>query len=124
MKLNAHKINVEVKKEVKKAVGQIKTAQSKFQDLLKDRTWVDDAKKYAESQGKEVRKLLKGDISKVKKFIKSETKNLENFQKKIPGEIKKIKSFVEGQRKEFDKLLKKVTKASIKATRSKPKSKS
>jgi len=97
--------------ELKKVVGRVKTAQAQLQTLLKDKSWLDEARKYAERQGKEVKKLLSGDVSKVKTFIERERKELERFQKQIPGEVQKLRKFVDGQRKELEKLLKTVRKA-------------
>jgi hypothetical protein len=103
---NMNKMNA----EIKKVVGRVKAAQAQLQTLLKDKTWIDEAKKYADRQGKEVKKLLAGDVSKVKTFIERERKELERFQKQIPGEVQKLRKFVDGQRKELEKLLKNVRK--------------
>src|SRR4051812_3536501 len=81
-------------KEIKKIVGKIKTVQQQFQGLVKDKTWLEDARKYAETQGKEIKKLVSGDMNKVKTFLDKEKKELEKFQKQIPGEIKKFKDYV------------------------------
>ncbi len=91
--------------ELKKVVSRVKTAQAQLENLLKNRTWVEEARKYAERQGKEVKKLISGDVSKVKTFLEKERKELERFQKQIPGEVKKFRKFVMGQRKEIEKLL-------------------
>lgn len=104
---NMNKMNA----ELKKVVSRVKTAQTQLQALLKDKTWMEEARKYAERQGKEVKKLLAGDVSKVKTFIEKERKELERFQKQIPGEVDKLRKFVDGQRKELEKLLKTVRKA-------------
>lgn len=105
-------IRTEVKKELKKIVKQLKTAQEQFHGLIKDRTWIEDARKYAESQGKEIKKLISGDLGKVRAFIDKERKELDRFQKQIPAEIQKFKAYVGDQRKELEKLLKSVRKAS------------
>jgi hypothetical protein len=97
--------------ELKKVVNRVKAAQAQLQTLLKDRTWVEDARKYAERQGKEVRKLFTADVNKVKTFLERERKELDKFQKQIPGEVKKFRKFVIGQRKELEKLLLKVRNA-------------
>ncbi len=99
-------------KEIKRIVGKIKTVQQQFQGLVKDKTWLEDARKYAENQGKEIKKLVKGDMNKVKGFLDRERKQLERFQKQIPGEIKKFKEFVNDQKKELEQLLATVKKAS------------
>src|SRR4051794_38422611 len=91
--------------ELKKILTRVKTAQSRLETLVKDKTWIEDARKYAERQGKEVKKLLTADVSKVKTFLEKERKELEKFQKQIPGEVKKFQKFVDQQRKEFQKLL-------------------
>ena len=84
-------VNLEVKKEVKKIVGQLKTAQKQFQNLMKDKTWLEDVRKYAEGQGKGIKKLLSSDLTKVKAFLDREKKELDKFQKQIPNELEKIK---------------------------------
>jgi hypothetical protein len=94
--------------ELKKILGRVKEAQGQLQSMLKDKTWVEEARKYAEKQGKEVKKLLDSDVAKVKTFIERERKELEKFQKQIPGEVKKFRKFVDGQRKELEKLLRRV----------------
>jgi hypothetical protein len=99
-------------KEIKRIVGKIKTVQQQFQGLVKDKTWLEDARKYAETQGKEIKKLVKGDMNKVKSFLDRERKQLERFQKQIPGEIKKFKEFVNDQKKELEQLLATVKKSS------------
>ena len=92
--------------EFKKVVTRVKAAQSQLQVMLKDAAWVEDARKYAERQGKEVKKLIKGDVSKMKTFLERERKELNKFQKQIPSEVKKLRKFVTIQKKEFEKLLK------------------
>lgn len=94
--------------ELKKVVEGVKAAQVQLQSLLKDKSWIEDARKYAARQGKEVKKLLRADVSKVRTFIERERKELERFQKQIPGEVKKLKKFVDLQKKELEKLLGKV----------------
>lgn len=92
--------------EVKKVVGQVKKAQAKFQEAVKSRAnWIEDARKYAESQGKEVRKLIAGDFHKVKNFLERERKELDRFQKRLPTEIRKLKTYVNAQKREFEKIL-------------------
>ncbi len=99
-----------VNSEIKKVVGRVKNAQEKLQTLLQGHDWVEEARKYAERQGKEVKKLISADAGKVKTFLERERKELERFQKQIPGEVKKLRSFVLSQRKEFEKLLANVRK--------------
>ena len=106
-------------KEIKKIVGKIKSVQQQFHGLVKDKNWLEDARKYAEQQGKEIKKLVSGDMNKVKSFLDREKKELERFQKQIPGEIKKIKAFVNDQKKELEKLLATVKKASGKGRKKK-----
>ena len=91
--------------ELKRVVSRVKSAQAQLQSVLKDQAWVEDARKYAERQGKEVKKLFTADIVKVKAFLGRERKELERFQKQIPNEVKKLRKFVNEQKKEFGKLL-------------------
>ena len=97
--------------EVKKVVERAKKAQSKLQTILKEQDWIEDARKYAEKQGKEVKKLLNTDAAKIKSFLEKERQELERFQKEIPGEVKKLRAFVKTQRKELEKLLKNLRRA-------------
>src|SRR5438270_13051313 len=97
---------------VKKVVSRVKAAQERLQILLKNQDWVEDARKFAEREGKEVRKLLAGDVSRVKTFLERERKELEKIQKQIPGEVKKVRDYVQKQGKELEKLLSNVKKAS------------
>ncbi|MBY0470807.1 hypothetical protein K2X30_06515 [bacterium] len=109
----------DVNAELKKVVDRVKTAQGRLQGVLKDRTWVEEARKYADKQKKEVQKLLSGDVHMVKTFIEKERQELEKFQKQIPGEIKKFKKFVDTQKKELEKLLTNVRKTGLKAAKTK-----
>src|SRR3954451_8544809 len=97
--------------ELKKVVGRVKEAQKKLQTLVKSQDWVEVARKYAERQSKEVKKLLTADSARLKTFLERERKELERFQKQIPGEVKKLRTYVLSQRKEFEKLLGNVRKA-------------
>jgi hypothetical protein len=81
--------------EIKKIVEQIKKTQADAQGMM------DDARKYAKSQGKELRSRFKGDAQKLRK-------NLQTLQKQIPGEVNKLRKYVELQRKELESLVKKV----------------
>ena len=98
--------------EIKKVVTKMKDAQVQFQEMIKSQNWVEEARRYAERQGKEVKKLFGPDVEKLKGFIERERKELERFQKQIPGEVKKIRKFLGEQRKDFEKLLTNVKKMS------------
>jgi hypothetical protein len=99
--------------EIKKVMTRVKAAQGQLQGLIKSQDWVEEARKYAERQSKEVKKLFAPDVVKMKAFLEREKKELERFQKQIPGEVKKIQKFVNGQKKEFEKLLANVRKMSV-----------
>jgi len=106
--------------EVKKLLSKVKKAQSQLEVMLKDKTWVDEAKKYADKQSKEVKKLIGADAEKVRAFLEKERKEFEKFQKQIPGEVQKIRKFVDGQRKEFEKLIRKMGKLRAAGKRKQP----
>jgi DNA anti-recombination protein RmuC len=91
--------------EIKKVVNRVKEAQVQLQKMVKSHDWIDDARHYAERQGKEVKKLFTSDVEKLKAFLERERKELESFQKHLPSEMKKIRKFVNVQKKEFGKLL-------------------
>lgn len=105
--------------DLKKIVTRVKEAQTQLETLLKDKTWVEEARKYAAQQSKEVKKLLSADVSKVRTFLERERKELERFQKQIPGEVKKLKKFVDDQKSELEKLLSRVRKVRVE-TEAKP----
>lgn len=105
--------------EIKKVVSRMKEAQSQFQSLMKKQNWMDDAKRYAERQGKEVKKLFGPDVDKLKHFLEHERKELEKFQKQIPSEVKKIRKFFNEQKKDFEKILTNVRKMSAASPKSK-----
>lgn len=105
-------MTMNVNTEIKKVVSRVKTAQAQLQTLVKSQDWVDEARKYADRQRREVRKLLNGDVTLVKNFLERERKELEKIQKRIPGEVDKFRKFVKVQRKELEKLLQTVRKAS------------
>jgi hypothetical protein len=96
--------------EIKKILGRVKEAQSQLQGMIKSQDWIEDARKYAERQGKEVKKLFAPDVEKMRIFLEKERKELERFQKQIPGEVKKFRKFVNVQKKEIEKLLTNVRK--------------
>lgn len=108
--------NIKNLDDVKQVLNKVKNAQGQFQALLKEKTWVEEARKYAEKQGKEVKKLLTADVAKVKVFLEKEKKELEKFQKQIPAEVDKLKKFVSAQRKEFEKLLVRIRNGKVTAT--------
>jgi hypothetical protein len=91
--------------DVQKILGRLKEARIQIETLLKDRSWVEEAKKAAEKQGQEVKKLLDTDVAKLKAFLEKEKKELEKLQASIPGEVEKLKKFVDDQKKELTKLL-------------------
>ncbi len=91
--------------DLKKIVSRVKSAQNQLESMLKDKSWIEDARKYANRQSKEVKKLLTADVAKVRTFLERERKELARFQKQLPGEVQKLKKFVDSQRKELEKLL-------------------
>jgi hypothetical protein len=91
--------------ELKKIVSRVKTAQTRLQTVLNKQDWMEEARKYAEKQGTEVKKLLSSDLGKVKTFIERERKELERFQKQIPGEVKKFRKLLMQQRNDLEKML-------------------
>ncbi len=109
--------------EINKVVSKVKEAQGQLQKMINSHDWVEEARKYAERQGKEVKKILTSDVSKVKSFLEKERKELERFQKQIPGEVKKLRKFVSIQKKEFEKLLANVVKISNSGSKAKAKAK-
>jgi hypothetical protein len=110
--------------EIKKVVSKVKDAQTQLQGIVKSHDWVEEARKYAERQGKEVKKLFAPDVEKMKTFLERERKELERFQKQIPGEVKKFKKFVDMQKKEFERLLTSVRKMNASEGKGTPKTKS
>jgi bisphosphoglycerate-dependent phosphoglycerate mutase len=106
-----------MKTKIKKVVGQVKTARAKLEKnfgVLKGQDWVEEARKYAEKQSKEMKKLLATDAKKVQAFVTKERKELEKLQKQLPAEVEKLRTFVLSQRKEFEKLITKVRKNAVK----------
>lgn len=91
--------------DVQKIIGRLKEARAQIEGLIKDRSWIEEAKKVAAKQGQEVKKILDTDVAKLKSFLEKEKKELEKLQAQIPGEVDKIKKFVDGQKKELTKLL-------------------
>ena len=111
-------------REVQKLLKQLKATQKKFQSSIQAKNWMEEARRYAEVQKKEVSKLLSSDAKKVKTFLEREKKELDRIQKKIPAEVKKWQSYVNSQKKEAEKLLKKVkrlAKTNLKTTTKKKK---
>jgi hypothetical protein len=133
MKQTELNVKNQMTQEMKKVLGRLKVVQSKFETAIKDQVWMDEARRYAEKQGKEVKKMITADAAKLKSFLERERKDLEKFQRQLPAEVKKVKGFVEAQRKEVEKLIATVTrqgapvkaktKAKKAASKAKPKAK-
>lgn len=100
--------------ELKRVVDKVKEAQTRLNGLLNNQEWLDEARKYAERQGKEVKKLISADVTKVKSFLENERKEMERFQRQIPGEVKKLRTFIKSQRKDLEKLIAQLKKAGAK----------
>ncbi len=109
--------------DLRKVFSRVKDAQAQLQNILKDNNWVEDARKYAERQGKEVKKLIKADVTKMKTFLERERKELEKIQKQLPNEVEKFRTFVNGQKKEFERLLENMRKKNFVAPKRATKSK-
>jgi roadblock/LC7 domain-containing protein len=69
--------------EVAKVVEGAKKAQAKLHTALKKQDWIEEARKYAEGQRKEVKKLISGDMAKVKTFLEKERKEFEKLLKNL-----------------------------------------
>jgi peptidoglycan hydrolase CwlO-like protein len=106
-----------VKSSTQRILDRLKGARTQMEALIKDRGWIEDAKKAAEKQGREMKKMLDSDVAKLRRFIESERKELEKVQKQIPGEVKKLKAFVESQKKELSKLLNSASKGAGKTSK-------
>lgn len=94
-----------MKSEMKNVVNRVKSAQSRLQDLLSSQDWRDEARKYAEKQSKELKKLITADAGHLLQFIERQRNELERFQRQLPSEIRKLRTFIGGQRKELEKIL-------------------
>ncbi len=108
--------------ELKKVVRQIKKTQGHIQDLLKEKQWLEEARKYAESQGKEVKRILRTDLGKVKTFVAKERADIAEFQKRfnrmqkdLPGELGKLKRYMRTQRAEAERFVRRLRKAAERA---------
>jgi hypothetical protein len=91
-------------KDMKRWLEKVKSAQQQLNSLIKD-NWMDEARKFAERQGKEVRKLIQSDLHRVRSFVERERRDLEKLQKQIPGELNRWKKVLESQKKELSQLL-------------------
>jgi predicted nucleic acid-binding Zn-ribbon protein len=106
--------------ELQKMVKRVKDTQTKLQDMLQQQEWIEEAKLYAEKQGREVQKLLKTDVEKVRAFLEKERHELEKFQARIPDEFKKLKNFIQEHRKDFGAILKGLPKKANETGTAKP----
>lgn len=105
------------KKNTKTLLSRVKNARAQLEGFLKDRSWIEEAKKAAEKQGSEVRKMIDSDVAKLRGFIEKERKELEKLHAQIPGEVGKLKKFVDGRKKELSKLLTNVKSTAGKKTK-------
>jgi uncharacterized membrane protein YqiK len=98
--------------EMKKIVGRMKVAQTKLQsrvdELMTNQDWLDEAKKYAERAGTDVKKLISSDVTKVKTFVDRQRKELERVQKQLPAEVKRFQKLLNQQRTELEKMIRKI----------------
>lgn len=101
--------------EMRKLVSQLRSAQDRFQSAVKNGSVLEEARKVAERQKKDVRKLLGKDFDRVMNFIEKERKELDRLQKRLPGEVAKLKKYVQNSRQEFERILKRAKKTAKKA---------
>ena len=93
------------KGDMNRWVRKVKEAQDQIKTLVGQGNWMDEARKYADRQSKEVKKLLHGDLEKVRTFVVRERRELEKLQKQIPSELARWKKYLDSQRKELEKVL-------------------
>jgi hypothetical protein len=117
--VDIRKVHMKMNSEIKRVVTRVKSAQENLKVMLQRQDWVEEARKYADRQRKEMKKLLASDLEKVKTFVEKERKELEKFQKELPGEVKKVKALLKGQRKDLSKLLATIKKSGLKAATAK-----
>lgn len=91
--------------EVSQLMGRVRDAQAQLKSMLQNGGWMADARTYVERQRREMRKLIHGDIEKVRKFVERERQELERLQKQIPAEVSRWKKYLASQRKELEKVL-------------------
>src|SRR5689334_8001530 len=111
-----HGILNAVNQEVGNLMKQLKMAQKQVQEMLKTKDIVNQAKKYANTQSAEVRKVLASDAKVVKAFLEKEKCELSEFQKQINTDVKKLSAFVLSQRKDFEKLIRDLSKKKVTKT--------
>ncbi len=99
-------LDKKIQSELHKVLGKVKNAQNKLHEVLSHQPVLDEARKYAKHQSKEVKKLFAGDVTKILQFVEKEKKQLERLSGSLPEEIKKVKAFVSAQKKELTALLK------------------
>lgn len=106
---------MKIESELKKVFQQIKRTKGQIQGMIKDGSLLEEAKKYAETQGKEVKKLIRGDLTKVRGFLEKEKKELKQFQtkldklqKNLPSEIRKLRAYMDGQLIEAERFVRKM----------------
>jgi len=95
--------------EMNRWVRKVKDAQEQIKSLVGQGNWMDEARKYAERQSKEVKKLIHGDMDKLRTFVVRERRELEKLQKQIPAELNRWKKYLGSQRKELENVLTNVT---------------
>ena len=89
--------NTTIEADLKKVMARVKSVHSEIKGLLKQTKWVDEARKNAKSQGREVMEMFAGDIDRVRGFLERERRELERFHKQLPEEVEKFRKFVRGQ---------------------------
>lgn len=115
------KISVDLKNILRK----IKGVQVQFKKTFDGKSVAVEAKKYADRQSKDLKKLINQDIEKVRSFLEDQKSEVERFQKQIPAEVKKWSQYLTSQRKELESILRTVSSGTApkKKGSSKPKAK-
>ena len=106
-------MNAKVKSEIRRVAKSLKDAQAHFEKALASSNWVTDAKKYADKQRRQIDRLSRANVKKVKTFAEEQKKELNRILNRVPGEVQKVRRYVTSQKKDLERLVANVRKAAL-----------
>lgn len=108
-------LNAGLKSNLKVAASRLAKAQGKL--LARSEPLLKQIRHYAEVQGKELQKQLRGskDVKRVLNAVQKRRKDVEKLARHLPKEVKVVRSYLETQVKELEKLANNLVKNAAKA---------
>jgi hypothetical protein len=84
-KITAELKNLKAVKKIQKVIAQVKAAQVQLQKLAKDKSAINETRRYAKQFRKELKKYLNADVARVRAFLDLARGELDSIQKQYLG---------------------------------------